>query len=450
MNEQAPTSVPSVGGAPPSLESIDVTFADRGDRLIGLGFVNGLLRLITLGLYSFWAKTEVRRRLWSFTRLNGEPLEYTGSGKELFLGFLIMFGVIALPALFAGVAVAAFFGPGSGALALYQIALYLLFFLLIGNAIYRAQRYRLSRTRWRGIRGALVGSPGGYGWLYFWSLAAPFAVIAAGAFFAAKIIGPAVGGVLVVVGVIAGLWVLPWRANALQRRLTNDMRFGDAPLVYSGGSGPLYRRYLYTWLGSALTLAAAAAVTGYLAMNSDAIRLWTELRMPPSAAEILAVVGVWFLALILIAVITASYRAAQFRHFASHTAIGDASFRSDVTGRGLAWLVVSNWLITALGLILGAMAGAAVVAAFGAVPSIDEFEVGARPEGTMLKIGLAFTPIVVFTTAAATFAQFRSARYFMSRLKLDGRVDLAAIRQSAYAGPKLGEGLAQVFDIDAF
>ncbi|MCB1484408.1 MAG: hypothetical protein KDJ17_05900, partial [Hyphomicrobiaceae bacterium] len=59
-------------------------------------------------------------------------------------------------------------------------------------------------------------------------------------------------------------------------------------------------------------------------------------------------------------------------------------------------------------------------------------------------------PMVLVTTVATTFAQFRSARYFLSRLKLDGPVNLAAIQQSASTGPRLGEGLAQVFDLDAF
>ena len=57
--------------------------------LIGLSIVNFILRILTLGIYHFWGKTEVRRRIWSAVRLNGEPLEYTGTGKELFIGFLV-------------------------------------------------------------------------------------------------------------------------------------------------------------------------------------------------------------------------------------------------------------------------------------------------------------------------------------------------------------------------
>ena len=59
--------------------------------LIGLSFTNMLLRILTLGIYHFWAKTEVRKRIWSAIRINDEPLTYTGRGLELFIGFLIVF-----------------------------------------------------------------------------------------------------------------------------------------------------------------------------------------------------------------------------------------------------------------------------------------------------------------------------------------------------------------------
>src|SRR5689334_11823780 len=66
----------------------------------GLGriaLLNALLMVLTLTVYRFWAKTNVRRHIWSCVHINGEPLEYTGRGVELFLGFLIVFGLFFLP-----------------------------------------------------------------------------------------------------------------------------------------------------------------------------------------------------------------------------------------------------------------------------------------------------------------------------------------------------------------
>ena len=454
-------TMPDAGATANSDQPINITFENRGDRLIGLGLVNACLKIITLGLYSFWGKTEVRRRLWSFTRINGEPLEYTGTGKELFLGFVIVFFAVLLPVFLGGAAVIALFGKQAAGL--YQLAAYLLFFMLLGNAMYRAQRYRMSRTRWRGIHGSLVGNPQRYGWTYFWTLAAPFLGAALVAGIAAAATAPTVGGVLVMLALMAGLWVLPWRANTLQGMITNDMRFGDSALTYSGSARPLYKRYLFAWGGSAFLLLMAATASILVLIHSGLAKSAIELgqlpdfsKMPKDAPylrslalAIFALAGIWILTLILAAVITAWYRANQMNHFAKHTAFQEARFRLDATGRSLMWLAISNWLIAALGLIGGLVLGFVVLQYTGAIPDLPEG--GAPPKDTsVLPVLLMAMPVILMTGVASTFAQFRSTRYFMSRLKLDGPVDLDNVLQGQNQGIRRGEGLAQVFDIDAF
>lgn len=427
-------------------KSLDITFENRGERLIGLGAVNGVLKMLSLGLYSFWGKTEVRKRLWSFTRLNGEPLEYTGTGKELFLGFLVVFFAFVLPVMLGALAVALLFPQNKLAISIYQLAAYGLFFVLLGNAMYRAQRYRLSRTQWRGIRGALVGSPARYGWTYFWTLAAPFAMVAGLAGLAVAANVPTVAGAVGLIGFMAALWVLPWRSNMLQRMMTNDMRFGDRPLTYTGSPGPLYKRYFFAWAGSGLIYAGAIAATAALLYKPDMEEL--QLSQQEMAAQGLAVLGVLLLALILGGLITAWYRANQLNHFAAHTHLDAATFRLSTSGKGIMWLLFSNWLLSVLGVLAGIAAGGALAWYAGVLPEAPPPGAALQPAfGALLMI---IAPVVVLTTVATTFAQLRSARYFLSRLKLDGPVDLDVIQQSASTSPKRGEGLAQVFDLDAF
>ena len=71
---------------------------------LGLSLLNGVLRILTLGVYHFWGKTEVRQRIWSAVRVDGEPLDYRGTGGELFRGFLIVFFLILLPLVVASFA----------------------------------------------------------------------------------------------------------------------------------------------------------------------------------------------------------------------------------------------------------------------------------------------------------------------------------------------------------
>ena len=166
--------------------------------MIGLSIANFIYRLFTLGIYDFWARTEVRKRLWSAIRLDGEPLVYTGTGKELFLGFIIVFGLVLLPMLLLSAGIILVFGPTSPVAQLFPLALYVFIFLLFGVAIYRAQRYRLLRTSWRGIRGSLDGNSWNYGWTYFWTF--------------------------LLIPLTLG-WIIPWRTTKLQTLITNDAMF---------------------------------------------------------------------------------------------------------------------------------------------------------------------------------------------------------------------------------
>ena len=38
--------------------------------------------VLTLGFYRFWMVTRLRRHYWNAIRIQGDPLEYTGTGRE--------------------------------------------------------------------------------------------------------------------------------------------------------------------------------------------------------------------------------------------------------------------------------------------------------------------------------------------------------------------------------
>ncbi len=195
--------------------------------LYGLSLVNFLLRIVTLGIYGFWARTEVRKRIWSAVRIEGEPLHYTGTGKELFLGFIVVFFLVLVPIMVVTTGVLVAF-RNSPVGSIYMLALYAFIFFLVGIAIYRAQRYRMSRTRWRSIRGAIVGSANAYGWTYFWTGIASLFTLG---------------------------WALPWRSTKLQGIMTRDMRFGSEPFRFDASSGPLYARFAVLWVAAVLIYA---------------------------------------------------------------------------------------------------------------------------------------------------------------------------------------------------
>ena len=138
-----------------------------------LNFRLGLLTLITLGLYRFWARTRVRRYMWSATSPGGDPFEYTGTGLEKLLGFLVamvvlavVLGIMQLLLFYAGMSV--FSGYANEAelqvqIAIAQLSLLALYPLIL-FARYRARRYIMARTRWRGLRFGMESEAFGYMW----------------------------------------------------------------------------------------------------------------------------------------------------------------------------------------------------------------------------------------------------------------------------------------------
>ena len=51
---------------------------------------------MTLGIYQFWTRARLRRYIWSSILPGGDYFEYTGTGLEKFLGFLIALVVLAV------------------------------------------------------------------------------------------------------------------------------------------------------------------------------------------------------------------------------------------------------------------------------------------------------------------------------------------------------------------
>ena len=155
----------------PPPQSAHVGYTGRKAPLLKLALWTGLLTLITLGFYRFWARTRIRKYFWSAITPDGTPMEYNGTGLEKFLGFLIAVAVLAiylglfqLLLLFFGYSLFTQADTFQGAM-LQNLLLYGAAFAtlpLVYYAQYRARRYVLSRTRWRGIRFGATPAAWGY------------------------------------------------------------------------------------------------------------------------------------------------------------------------------------------------------------------------------------------------------------------------------------------------
>ena len=379
----APDSGLSGAGEPLRVEYV------KQPGLGGIAVTNFLLNLVTLWFYRFWAKTRVRRHIWDSIRVNGEPLEYTGTGKELFLGFLVIMAIVFLPLALIATGLALYFGPESIALNVFQIVVTLALVCFYGFAIYRARRYRLSRTVWRGIRGALTGSALAY----------------SGKYLGALILNPMTAG-----------WSRPAMNLLLAEQMYNDMRFGNQPFTFRGRAGPLYARYAVCWFLTAAFFVGLIAIGVGIAMSgafnefSSAFEGLLEGGSGSDAEKglIVLVIFLGIVAFLLLYQIVSSliwsiYTARELNLFAQYTSFPGIRFDFNATAGSLVTLWLGNIAILILTLGVG-----------------------------------------------APFVEQRVMKYFCDRLTIDGVVDLGAIKQSQAKVDSRGEGLIDALDLDAF
>jgi uncharacterized membrane protein YjgN (DUF898 family) len=192
----------------------------QAGSLAKIAITNALLTICTLGIYRFWGKTRIRRYFWSHVGFLGDRLEYSGTGKELFLGFLVAIVILA-PVFFGFYYMEIWAGVDGAAAGLVGFGELVIIFFLVQLAIFRARRYRLARTQWRGIRCGQSGSTFRYAFL-------------------------ALGWAAVVV-ITLGLAYPVYRVR-LQRYLLENTWFGDRHFSFDGRAGDLFGRWFVTWL----------------------------------------------------------------------------------------------------------------------------------------------------------------------------------------------------------
>ncbi|HWC57132.1 MAG TPA: DUF898 family protein [Sphingomicrobium sp.] len=299
-----------------------IRFTGSWREYLPIAVTNALLIICTFGVYRFWAAARQRRYLWSRTEFIDDKLEWTGTGKEMFFGFLIVICVLApfflffqflFPALIArGKADAAF-----GIFTLFYIAL----IYLGGFARFRALRYRLSRTYWHGIRGGSDDPGWNYGGEYLGRIA---------------------------LSAMTMFIVYPWAATRLWNSRWNAMSFGPLQFKAELDAEGLRLRWAMIYLVPMGAAALGAILfVGILGLGDHQV-----------ASGPMAGLGVMFFLVILlfyigIPLMTLNWYAAYFRKAASVTSLGELEFGFDATT--LQWL----------GLFLGNLGLAVVTLGFG-------------------------------------------------------------------------------------
>jgi uncharacterized membrane protein YjgN (DUF898 family) len=311
------------------------SFAHRGTffNVLGLAAKNAALTVITLTLYRFWARTAMRRRLWSRTWIMGDALEYTGTAWELFRGFLIALPTFFLPAMFVFYIAPLAMDPITAGW--LGFGFYVVAAPLIAAGRYLMRRYQLSRTRWRGIRLGLGGS------------AIAFAYASSG---------------WTILQILSLGWYTPVSRMNRARVIWQNTRFGDQPFefVKDGKSAQhgLWWPFTLGWFGflaayfaafiTAFMLVAALGLTGAFDPMSDAapdpMMMWRMFAMAGGAILVF---------LLTLAAFWTPYNAAAMNRIASLIQLDGARFKLKTKTFPLFFITFAGWaiIVFSLGLL---------------------------------------------------------------------------------------------------
>ncbi len=347
-----------------------------------------VLMLVTIGWSRFWGRTRIRRYLWNHFAILGDRFEYRGRGLELFIGFML---VLLMLAAWGGLMYLTWRFvfherpfANFGLFDIFSLSVAFIGFPLAFVGHYAGLRYRLSRTRWRGIRCGLAGSAWRYG------VQATFLTFA---------------------NAMTGQLLTPVVSVNLARPRISNVRFGTLPFAFAGNAGDIYGRFLgyyflniVAWLVAiGVVIAAAGGAIGGLGISfseDEFRRIFTQPTLRTILLIVALAIGIYLVFGLLILPLRCWWQAYLFRYLVSHTRADNVLFATAVTTRQMWGFLVLNYLIV------------------------------------MLTLGLGWPWVV-----------HRTMKLIASQLWVYGAPNGAAIGQPTDLGPRYGEGLLDMFDV---
>lgn len=194
-------------------------FTGSGSEYFRIWIVNLLLTIITLGIYSAWAKVRRTRYFYDNTRLAGISFEYHGSPVAILRGrivavlFLAAYNVVARISDTAGVLMLMMLGA------------------LIPWLIWKSLQFKLYNSSYRGIR---FGFRGSIGRVYFVYLLLP------------------------VLSVLTAYLLAPFTHQRMKKFQHEESRYGATSFSFHASVGSFYKAYL---LAFAIAFAGVAVIS---------------------------------------------------------------------------------------------------------------------------------------------------------------------------------------------
>lgn len=306
-----PPSSSQRAGSTPATRRLLFSFNGTARDYFGIWIVNSLLKIMTMGIYSAWAKVRRRRFFYGSTFLDGHSFEYLADPVTLFKGWVIA----ALAAVLYGV--------GTHVSPLLSGVIALTVFAAFPWLVVRSRMFNCRNSSHRNIRFAFRPD---YSQAYL-------------VFAALPILTPLTLGIL-----------MPYVIYRQKRFLVENSSYGATPFTFDAGPKEFYKLSMKVAACFILIVALGLGVMAFAGGLTQAAWKPGAGGHAPAALMLLSM-----LSFMLTYFILAVYGQTQLANLTLNgTALGGARLVSTLRTRDMAWLFVSNALAIAfsLGLLM--------------------------------------------------------------------------------------------------
>lgn len=335
-HDQTPTSYP-------------FTFTGSGGEYFKIWIVNILLSIVTLYIYSAWAKVRTKRYFYGNTVLDNSSFEYHAKPTQILIGRLI--GV----ALLIAVTIGGQLNPAIAGVA------YLIIFLGLPWVIWRSLKFNSKMSSYRNIR---FGFNGKLAPMYGVLVLLPALILGSVAllgYLVSKLGNPALMSAVVIIAFVLFYGSAPWIHKLLSSYSLNNHRFGTTPFSAKLSTARFYWIYLKS-IGVAIALLIPAAmIASALVWQSgmfNSLFDMESLRDNPQEVlqnpiVIFGFIGIYLL-LFAVGILAKAFFQSRLRNYRYHQTIlgNDFDLQSSVKFGPLGWILFTNivLLIVTLGL----------------------------------------------------------------------------------------------------
>lgn len=223
-------------------------FTGNGREYFSIWIVNLLLSIVTLGIYSAWAKVRREQYFHRNTLLDGQPFDYTGNPRSILVGRVLALIIITAGSALQNLNVA------------LALGVTLAFALIYPWAVVRSAKFRARNTRYRNIAFRFTGTTAESVKVYLWLYVALLPMFIYSLYFFTDLqqlnapdadkngaLLQQIGiGALVAMGISLALFalLLPTYLCRARSFLHRHLRYGNAQGDFDGTPGAFYKALL--------------------------------------------------------------------------------------------------------------------------------------------------------------------------------------------------------------